>query len=375
MTLRAAGLYAFLAFAGALNACAGDAADAPRAPAPILAPAPRSTAASPVCTPGGDGSYTSALYDDLDRYCMVEIRDGDISPRWSTVMSYELSTPSFSDYAIKRRTVWMPPGTAAKYSATDVFEFPAGTVFTKSFGFPQEPARSNGPIRWVETRVLVRGDAGWTGVSYLWNEEQTAARKAPGGTVRVLDVRATDGSVQHASYLVPSMQQCPKCHGRDASFVPIGPHADALSADQIAHWTRARILDGAPTTPTADSPAWNDPSAPVDVRARLYLAANCSYCHSAKGEARTTGLFLTFEETDPARLGRCKAPVAAGAATANLRFDVVPGMPDASILLHRMVATEPSIAMPEIGRSVVHTEGVELVRSWIAGMSGDCALK
>ena len=40
-----------------------------------------------------------------------------------------------------------------------------------------------------------------------------------------------------------------------------------------------------------------------------------------------------------------------------------------------MIATEPSIAMPEIGRSVVHTEGVKLVREWIAGMNGDCAAK
>jgi uncharacterized repeat protein (TIGR03806 family) len=304
---------------------------------------------------------------------MVEIRNGEISPRSQAVVPYELSTPSFSDYAIKRRTVWMPPGSAATYSATDVFDFPVGTVFTKSFGFPRNPAEANGPIRWLETRVLVRGAAGWTGVSYLWNDEQTAARKAPGGTVQLFDVRATDGSVQHASYLVPSMQQCPKCHTRDASFVPIGPHADALSSDQIADWTAAGILKGAPTTPTTPSPAWNDSSAPIDVRARLYLAANCAYCHSAKGEARTTGLFLTFEETDAARLGRCKAPVAAGAATGTLHFDVVPGLPDESILVHRMMATEPSIAMPEIGRSVVHTEAVQLVRAWIAGMSGDCA--
>lgn len=115
--------------------------------------------------------------------------------------------------------------------------------------------------------------------------------------------------------------------------------------------------------------------ATLDGRARSYLAGNCAFCHNPKGEARTTGLFLTFAETDPARLGRCKSPVAAGAATGDLRFDVVPGQPDASILLARTIATEPSIAMPEIGRSVVHTEGVQLVRAWIAGMAGDCLPK
>ena len=340
------------------------------------------SAARDACAPGGtDGQE---LYDELERYCMVEIRDGDIVPRSSTVLPYELVTPGFSDYAIKRRTVWVPPGTAATYREDDVFDFPVGSVITKSFGFPLDASVSNGPVRWLETRVLVRGDAGWSGAAYVWNEEQTSAHKQPGGTVRALDVRATDGSTQHASYLIPGQQQCRKCHESDTAVVPIGPRASALNRrvatpdgdqDQLARWAAAGILIGAPARSLAPSPAWDDRSATIDGRARSYLEANCAFCHSPKGEARTTGLFLTFAETDPARLGRCKSPVAAGTATGDLSFDVVPGQPDASILLHRMIATEPSVAMPEIGRSVVHAEGVQLVRDWIAGMTGTCSAK
>jgi uncharacterized repeat protein (TIGR03806 family) len=323
------------------------------------------------CTPRG-----GELYEDLEAYCMVEVRDGDIATRSSSVLPYDLVTPLFSDYAIKRRTVWVPPGTAATYRADDVFELPVGAVLTKSFGFPRDPAVANGPIRWVETRVLLRGDLGWTGAAYLWNEDHTSARKQPGGAIRDLDVRATDGSVQHASYLVPSQQQCPKCHGRDMAIVPIGTRVTWLNHDeQLARWVSAGILRGAPAAPPPPPPAWDDRQATVEARARTYLAANCAFCHDGKGEARTTGLFLTLAETDPTHLGRCKSPVAAGAATGNLRFDIVPGRPDESILLQRMIATEPSIAMPEIGRSVVHTEGVQLVREWIAGMSGTCSPK
>ncbi|HSO35383.1 MAG TPA: SO2930 family diheme c-type cytochrome [Labilithrix sp.] len=329
------------------------------------------------CTPGGDGTYTTELYEDLARYCMVEIRDGEVATSADRVLPYELVTPGFSDYAVKRRTVWVPPGTAATYRDDDeVFDFPRGTIITKSFGFPRDAASASTQVQWLETRILVRSDSGWTGAAYLWNEEQSAAHKQPGGAIRPLDVRATDGSVQHANYLVPSQQQCPKCHGSDMKVVPIGPRRSGLDrGDQLARWSAAGLLSGAPAVSQAPPPAWDDAAATVDARARSYLAANCGFCHSAKGEARTTGLFLTFAETDTTRLGRCKSPIAAGAATSNLSFDIVPGEPDASILLHRMIATEPSIAMPEIGRSVVHREGVQLVRDWIAGMTGDCPPK
>jgi hypothetical protein len=38
-----------------------------------------------------------------------------------------------------------------------------------------------------------------------------------------------------------------------------------------------------------------------------------------------------------------------------------------------MSSTEPDIRMPELGRNMVHEEGVALVREWITAMSGDCS--
>jgi hypothetical protein len=37
-----------------------------------------------------------------------------------------------------------------------------------------------------------------------------------------------------------------------------------------------------------------------------------------------------------------------------------------------MAHSDPAIAMPELGRSTVHREGVELIRHWIEGLPGDC---
>ena len=41
-----------------------------------------------------------------------------------------------------------------------------------------------------------------------------------------------------------------------------------------------------------------------------------------------------------------------------------------------MTSTEPEIRMPELGRNLVHAEGVALIREWITAMpapvSGSC---
>ncbi|MBM7093408.1 hypothetical protein JTP67_33865, partial [Streptomyces sp. S12] len=74
----------------------------------------------------------------------------------------------------------------------------------------------------------------------------------------------------------------------------------------------------------------------------------------------------------PLRLGRCKLPIAAGHGTGDHRYGVVPGKPDESILIYRMRSDDPSVMMPELGRSVVHEEGVKLIRDWIAAQQGQC---
>ena len=41
-------------------------------------------------------------------------------------------------------------------------------------------------------------------------------------------------------------------------------------------------------------------------------------------------------------------------------------------MIYRMAATAPQIKMPELAKSVVHDEGVQLVASWIATLNGTC---
>jgi hypothetical protein len=54
-------------------------------------------------------------------------------------------------------------------------------------------------------------------------------------------------------------------------------------------------------------------------------------------------------------------------------YDLVPGKPEESILVARMESTRPKEMMPQIGRSVVHQEGLALVREWIRSLPADGA--
>ena len=50
------------------------------------------------------------------------------------VVAYAPTTPLFTDYALKKRFIWMMPGTSANYvNDTSLLDFPNGTVFIKNF--------------------------------------------------------------------------------------------------------------------------------------------------------------------------------------------------------------------------------------------------
>ncbi len=64
--------------------------------------------------------------------------------------------------------------------------------------------------------------------------------------------------------------------------------------------------------------------------------------------------------------------MAAGAGSGGLQYDIVPGNADESIMTYRMDSNEAGVLMPEIGRTIIHDEGVALIREWIQSQSGGC---
>ena len=98
------------------------------------------------------------------------------------------------------------------------------------------------------------------------------------------------------------------------------------------------------------------------------MEINCAHCHNPEGPARTAGLDLSWSADDPVDLGVYKFPVAAGRGSGDRLYGIVPGRPEESILMYRMLSLDPGVMMPELGRRRVHSEGVDLLEEWISAM-------
>jgi uncharacterized repeat protein (TIGR03806 family) len=293
------------------------------------------------------------------------------------VIPYTLATPLFSNYAEKARFIKIPKGQAAAYNPDEVFELPEGTYLIKNFYYPADFREPQKGKRILETRVMYKDAEGWQTWPYIWKEDQTDAEYDPTGDNISVSYINTNGKKVTTQYLVPNKNQCKGCHLQHNEVVPIGIAARHLNskhdygkgeANQLRYWEAQGVLQGLPDGNLPVSINWLDNTYSVDQRARAYLDINCGHCHRPDGAANTSGLFLHAHENNPTALGIMKTPIAAGRGSGNRKFDIVPGKPDASILLFRMQTNDPGIAMPELGREQLHTEGIALIKEWIKQM-------
>ena len=291
------------------------------------------------------------------------------------VLPYELITSLFSDYADKHRFVYVPEGMIAAYQKNSVFSFPIGSVLIKTFSY--EPVNNQTSGRHlIETRLLIRKDTGWDALTYVWDEAgQEASLALAGKTVRANYI-LKEGSQLDIRYRVPNKNQCKECHLENENIVPIGPKPRNLNRDynyfegtmnQLEKWMEVKFLESYPEKINSVVD-FMDTSKPINERARAYLDINCGHCHSPDGSASNSGLYLHLLENREKQLGVFKGPVATGRGSGGLDYSIVPGHPDESILLYRMISDAPDIMMPESGRSVMHTEAVDLIYQWIEGM-------
>jgi len=285
--------------------------------------------------------------------------DGAAQAPAGRVTPYRLNTPLYSDGAEKLRFLYLPAGTQAIADGEGLLELPVGAALIKTFAFGQGAQR-----RLIETRVLLHRADGWVALPYVWNEEQSDARLALAGERK--DVVTPEGEA--ISYRVPNKNQCKECHGLNGAVTPIGPKARNLSHDWLVALRGNGQLDKVPEVAT-NLPVWEDRDrADLEAVARGYLEANCAHCHQPGATASNSGLDLRWEQADRNAIGIMKRPVAAGRGAGGLLFDIVPGRPDESILVYRMESLEGGVAMPELGKSTVHKEGMQVVRDWIASL-------
>jgi len=295
------------------------------------------------------------------------------------VLPYDVSAQLFSDYALKSRFIVLPNDEQLSYKLDGSFDFPRESILIKTFYYPEDFRNPEENIRLMETRLLIHTPEGWMGFPYVWNEEQTEAILEIAGERMDASFIDKNGGKTKFEYVVPNFNQCKGCHVNQNRMIPIGHKVRLLNHEfdyndgkmnQLKKWSMLDMIHGLPKLSTLPhTPDYDDPTdGSIDERARAWIDINCAHCHRLGAPGETSGLFLNIEETDPTKLGIMKPPVAAGRGAGDRLHTIVPGEPEKSIMIYRMESTDPGIMMPELGRKLVHKEGVELVRKWIKEM-------
>jgi len=302
------------------------------------------------------------------------------------VLPYQPSSSLFSDYAHKKRFVWMPKDTKAVFNGDDkVLELPVGAVLIKSFYYDNVQNMSPaGGSRLLETRLMIRRADGWLFANYVWNDQQTEAFYDMEGSFT--EVVFTENSITRTvNYRIPSTPQCIVCHKSKfwdgtqeiATHIPIAIKPQNLNfsynygtetKNQLQKWIDAGYLEGGFSFPSAQNtvPDYMDTSEPLENRARAYFDSNCAHCHDEKGHCDYRPMKFRFANTFDNRtnMGVC-VNTEDIQDYPNLNKIVAPRDTDKSMLYFRSNTTDEAYRMPLHGRSIIHDEGVMLIRDWI----------
>lgn len=294
------------------------------------------------------------------------------------VLPYDLNSALFTDYASKKRFVWMPKGVKATYSSDDkILDFPVGTVLIKNFYY--EKMKPSNTQRIIETRLMIKKESGWIFANYVWNDEQTEAELNLNGSYTDI-TWDQEGTEMTTSYRIPGEIECATCHKLDNKNIPIGVKPQNLNKiytysdgakNQLSKWIEAGYLTNNLPSNIVSTVNWKDESLSLDLRARSYLDINCAHCHSPGTSCGYAPMDLSFSKTtDPVNLGVCVEPQ--DFVQGDYPYLISAGAPRRSLIYFRMKATDPSDMMPRIGRTVVDTKAIDLMWDWIGAMPQPC---
>lgn len=304
----------------------------------------------------------------------------DQSPVYG-VLPYEPITPLFSDYAHKKRFVWMPSGVQAEYVGdSDLLNMPVGTVLIKTFYY--ENVQPENVTKIIETRILIKKADGWVLADYIWNEDQDEAfLDTTGDGLNVPIQFIENGITRDVNYRIPASSECFTCHKADFEAAPIGTKPQSLNSNyqyadgtknQLTKWIEQGYLQSNVPQDIETVAKWDDPSQPLNLRARAYLDINCNSCHSDLGHCNYRAPRFSYERTeDPANLGICVTADTPIPGYENAKI-IEPGDPANSVLFFRLTTTEEQYRMPLLGRTLQHDEGVALIEEWINSLTQTC---
>lgn len=320
---------------------------------------------------------TTVPYPKLSDYKFFVGELKNLEPAYK-VLPYDLNSSLFTDYALKKRFVWMPEGTQATYSSDgEILNFPVGAALIKNFYY--ENVLPGNVTRIIETRIMIKKADGWIFANYKWNEDQTEAffdMNESSLTVNWMQ----NGQEETINYKIPGNLDCVVCHSNKAAFTPIGPKPQNLFKDfnyatgvqnQLAKWKGEGYLNSFSQNPvvTVD---WQDTSKSLDLRARSYLDINCAHCHKPGGACDLMPENFSFTATvvNPSSLGICVTPH--DFVTGGENYIIEAQNSRMSLMYTKMASTKKEMMMPPVGRTIAHNEALELIQEWIDTMENPC---
>ena len=335
---------------------------------------------------------TQVPYPKLSDYKFFDGNLKNLTPAIN-VLPYEPSSSLFSDYAHKRRFVWMPNGKKATFTSdSKVLELPVGAVLIKTFYYDNvQNTVPVGSSKIIETRLMIRKASGWIFAEYVWNTEQTEAYLDMNGSNIDVSWKDQNNVVKSTSYRIPNQVQCFICHKVKPEsgstnpdiYIPIGIKPQNLNfsydygeetQNQLTKWVQKGYLESNFTLPTAEHTVidYNDNTKPLETRVRSYLDSNCSHCHAIDKHCDYRPMQFPFNLTGGSNgktmMGVCVDTEDYSFAPALTKI-VQPGNINRSMLYYRLDTTDESFRMPLHGRTVLHDEGITLIEQWINSLS------
>ena len=333
---------------------------------------------------------TQVPYSNLSEYHFFEGEMKNQVPSLN-VTPYEPISSLFSDYAHKKRFVWMPSGTSATFNGDDqILELPVGAAIIKTFYYDNvQPSNSR---KIIETRIMIRKSTGWIFANYVWNDEQTEATLDMNGSTKNITWQDDNNVTRNVDYRIPNESQCIVCHKTKTyvngnyvqTNIPIGIKPQNLNKNynygnetknQLTKWIELGKLNNF-TLPNDNNTTvdYNDATKPLEKRVRSYFDINCAHCHKEHGHCDYRPMRFAFAETNNnlTNMGVCVDTQDMQNFEPALSRIVTPGNINRSMLYYRLNTMDETYRMPLHGRTIIHDEGVQLVEEWINSLTNPC---
>lgn len=303
------------------------------------------------------------------------------------VLPYAPASSLFTDYAHKKRFVWLPIGLKATYNGdSKVLELPLGAALIKTFYY--DKIQPNNTTRIIETRIMIRKQTGWIFADYVWNDAQTEAYLDLNGSFVNISWKDENNIIKTTDYRIPSEVQCIICHKNTENVngnlqtihIPIGIKPQNLNLNynygtstqnQLTKWIEQGYLENNFTFPTENNSTidYNDTSKSLEKRVRSYLDINCAHCHQNGKHCDYRPMRFAFNETGATNgltnMGVCVDTQDMQNFAPSLGKIITPGNINRSMLYYRLNTTNEAFRMPLHGRTVVHEEAISLIGQWI----------